>query len=44
MEHGTMIMMLGISGLLALAVLVLPLANRLQFPFTVVLAAVGHDP
>ena len=41
MEHGTMIMMLGISGLLALAVLVLPLANRLRFPFTVVLAAVG---
>ncbi len=41
MEHGAMTMMLGISGLLALAVLVLPLANRLRFPFTAFLAAVG---
>ena len=40
-EHHTMLLMLGIAGLLALAVLVVPLASRLKFPFTVMLAAVG---
>ena len=40
-DHHTMLMVLGITGLLALAVLVLPLASRLKFPFTVMLAAVG---
>jgi CPA1 family monovalent cation:H+ antiporter len=32
---------LGLSGLLALAVLMLPAARRLSFPYTVLLAAVG---
>jgi len=40
-EHHTMLLVLGITGLLALAVLVVPLAARLKLPFTVMLAAVG---
>lgn len=40
-DHQTMLMVLGITGLLALAVLVVPLAARLKIPFTVALAAVG---
>jgi CPA1 family monovalent cation:H+ antiporter len=40
-DHQTMLMVLGITGLLALAVLVVPLAARLKIPFTVMLAAVG---
>ena len=40
-EHHTMALVLGITGLLALAVLVVPLASRLKIPFTVMLAAVG---
>lgn len=40
-EHQTMLMVLGISGLLALAVLVVPLAARLKIPFTVTLALIG---
>ncbi len=40
-EHHTMLLVLGITGLLALAVLVVPLAARLKIPFTVMLAAVG---
>jgi CPA1 family monovalent cation:H+ antiporter len=41
MDHSVWITVLGISGLLTLAVIVLPIANRLNFPFTVMLAAVG---
>ena len=40
-DHQTMLTVLGITGLLALAVLVVPLAARLKIPFTVTLAAVG---
>ena len=40
-DHSTMLLVLGITGLLALAVLVVPLASRLKIPFTVTLAAVG---
>jgi CPA1 family monovalent cation:H+ antiporter len=40
-DHHTMLLVLGITGLLALAVLVVPLASRLKLPFTVMLAAVG---
>ncbi|WP_353410057.1 cation:proton antiporter [Arenicella sp. 4NH20-0111] len=40
-DHATMLMVLGTSGLLALAVLVVPLAARLKIPFTVMLAAIG---
>jgi|GEM_PF-1372149 CPA1 family monovalent cation:H+ antiporter len=40
-EHQTMLMVLGITGLLALAVMVVPLATRLRLPFTVMLAAIG---
>ena len=40
-DHQTMLLVLGISGLLTLAVLVVPLASRLKIPFTVTLAAVG---
>ncbi|RBP51246.1 cation:proton antiporter [Arenicella xantha] len=40
-DHHTMLLVLGITGLLALAVLVVPLAARLKIPFTVMLAAVG---
>ena len=40
-DHHTMLLVLGITGLLALAVLVVPLAARLKLPFTVMLAAVG---
>ena len=40
MEH-VWLTVLGISGLLTLAVLMWPLANRLNFPYTVMLAAVG---
>ncbi|MCZ6743687.1 MAG: hypothetical protein O7D31_03260, partial [Alphaproteobacteria bacterium] len=32
---------LGLTGLLALAVLMLPVAGRVNFPYTVLLAAVG---
>lgn len=41
MDHSVWITVLGICGVLTLAVMVLPLANRLNFPFTVMLAAVG---
>ncbi|MEM9301963.1 MAG: cation:proton antiporter [Pseudomonadota bacterium] len=41
MEHTVWLTVLGITGLLALAVLMVPVANRLNFPFTVMLAAVG---
>jgi CPA1 family monovalent cation:H+ antiporter len=40
-EQHTIGLVLGITGLLALAVLVVPLAARLKIPFTVMLAAVG---
>ncbi len=40
MEH-VWLTVLGLSGLLTLAVLVWPLAARLSFPYTVMLAAVG---
>ncbi|NND82826.1 MAG: cyclic nucleotide-binding domain-containing protein [Gammaproteobacteria bacterium] len=40
-EHTTLLMVLGISGLLALAVLMVPLASRLKIPYTVMLAAMG---
>ena len=40
-DHHTMLLVLGVTGLLALAVLVVPLAARLKIPFTVMLAAVG---
>lgn len=40
-DHQTMLLVLGISGLLTLAVLVVPLASRLKIPFTVTLATVG---
>ncbi|MEM9532278.1 MAG: cation:proton antiporter [Pseudomonadota bacterium] len=40
MEH-VWLTVLGISGLLLLAVLVWPLASRLSFPYTVLLAVVG---
>ncbi|MBT8115831.1 MAG: cation:proton antiporter, partial [Arenicella sp.] len=40
-DHHTMLLVLGITGLLALAVVVVPLASRLRIPFTVTLAAVG---
>ncbi len=40
MEH-VWLTVLGVSGLLTLAVLMWPLANRLNFPYTVMLAAVG---
>jgi len=41
MDHSVWITVLGICGVLSLAVLVLPLANRLNLPFTVTLAGVG---
>ncbi|MDX1571473.1 MAG: cation:proton antiporter [Xanthomonadales bacterium] len=41
MEHHVWLTMLGIMGLLTLAVLMVPVANRLNFPFTVMLAAAG---
>ena len=40
-DHHTLLLVLGITGLLALAVLVIPLAGRLKIPFTVTLAGVG---
>lgn len=40
-DHHAMLLVFGITGLLALAVLVVPLAARLKIPFTVMLAAVG---
>lgn len=40
-DHQAMLLVFGITGLLALAVLVVPLAARLKIPFTVMLAAVG---
>lgn len=40
-EHQTLMLVLGVSGLLALAVMMLPLASRLKIPYTVMLAAVG---
>ncbi len=41
MEHHVWLTVLGLSGLLTMAVLVWPLAARLSFPYTVMLAAVG---
>ncbi len=41
MEHQLYITVLGLAGLLGLAVLMLPAAQRLNFPYTVLLAAVG---
>lgn len=41
MEHHLYVTVLGLTGLLALAVLMLPAANKLNFPFTVLLALVG---
>lgn len=40
-DHHTMLLVLGITGLLALAVIVVPLAAKLKIPFTVMLAAIG---
>ena len=40
MEH-VWLTVLGVSGLLTLAVLMWPLANRLNVPYTVMLAVVG---
>lgn len=40
-EPGLWSTVLGLSGLLMLAVLMLPAARRLEFPYTVLLAAVG---
>ena len=40
MEH-TLIIVLGLSGLLAITSLLLPVAQRINFPYTVLLAAVG---
>lgn len=39
--HDVVITVLGLTGLLALVTLLLPLARRLNFPYTVLLAAVG---
>ena len=39
--HGTFITVLGLTGLLAITSLLLPVARRLDFPFTVLLAALG---
>ncbi len=41
MEHAVFLTILGVMGLLTLAVIILPLSNRLSLPFTVTLAAVG---
>lgn len=40
-EHGVVVGVFGVGGLLAIAVLVLPLARRTGLPYTVLLAAVG---
>ncbi len=40
-EHATWSPVFGITGLLALAVLMFPIANRFRFPHTVMLAIVG---
>ena len=40
-ESSALLLVLGISGLLAMAVLVMPLATRLKIPFTVMLASLG---
>ena len=39
--HGSFIIVLGLTGLLAITSLMLPVARRLNFPYTVLLAAVG---
>lgn len=39
--HGSYIIVLGLTGLLAITSLMLPVAQRLNFPFTVLLAAMG---
>ncbi len=41
MEHLVWQTVLGLTAMLAVAVLLVPLANRLHFPYTVLLAAVG---
>ena len=40
MDH-TLIIVLGLTGLLAITSLLLPVAQRINFPYTVLLAAVG---
>ena len=39
--HETFVTVLGLTGLLAITSLLLPVARRLNFPYTVLLAAVG---
>ncbi len=39
--HGTFFLILGLAGLLLIASLLLPIANRLNFPYTVLLAVAG---
>ena len=41
MEHQTFLVVLGLIGLLGLASLLLPVAKRINIPFTVLLAAAG---
>ena len=41
MHEGVWMTILGLFGLLTIAVLILPLAKRIKFPYTVILAAVG---
>ena len=41
MEEQTWSTVLGLSGLLLLAVMMVPMARRLNFPYTVLLAVVG---
>lgn len=41
MDHHVWASVLGLTGLLGLAVLLLPAANRVNVPYTVVLAAFG---
>ncbi len=41
MEHTVLLTMLGIMALLTVAVMILPLAKRLNIPYTVMLAAIG---
>ena len=39
--HGSIIIVLGLTGLLAITSLMLPVARRINFPYTVLLAAMG---
>ncbi len=39
--HETFLLVLGLVGLLTIASLLLPIANRINFPYTVLLAVAG---